>query len=160
MGYKKDEKQEKIEQEKQEKTQKILAMITSNKKKKMMELKSMFDELKQNEIRLKEKRERLKKGEVLLKKWDELKNKNKKMNDTIMTMEGNHDINNALNINSNLKKQRMSTASIDTTIHGSISPAMLQKFQHKELKNKLCFGSIREHEMAHPELYELLDVEL
>ena len=127
-------------------TEEIVAMINNNKKKKFIEMKQKFEDLKANEMKLKERAQKLSHDEDQLRQYIDLKMKNKNKNtndddnDTIMSIpnisSNNH------NKHRNISME--SSISVDSTIHTAISPSILNKHQNKTFQKQLNFRMLRE----------------
>eukprot|EP01084_Bolivina_argentea_P070646 128465_1 len=134
------DKQMEMDEDTKAKTEHVLAMIHGNKKKKMIELKAKFEELKENEVRLRQRAERIDNDEQKYGKYMELKRKNEQ---EMQRMKCNGD-----QENMNGKHARMSVASsISSTIHAQISPSVFNKFCVRSLDHKLSFPGIIQSEV-------------
>mmetsp|Transcript_15627 Transcript_15627/g.24724 ORF Transcript_15627/g.24724 Transcript_15627/m.24724 type:complete len:234 (+) Transcript_15627:228-929(+) len=125
----------------QQRTQRIISMIHDNKKKLMIELKPSIQALKANEVRLKQRAQQIQHDEQRLQRFIQLKQQNKHMhdddNDTAMSVALNmrNDDDEKKGHDRNYRKERAISmaSSIDSTIHGSVSPFMLDKLEQQQL---------------------------
>lgn len=142
-------------------TQEIVAMINNNKKKKFIEMKQKFEELKANEMRLKQRADKLNFNEEQLRKYLELKIKNQNErdddNDTIMSI-SNNDTN--INRNKHRNVSMESSITVDSTIHTIISPTLLNKHQSKTFQKQLKFGMLRKMDMTQKQRNGVYDHDL